>query len=60
MASVPLYYKDLFLYDFQFTHPKASIGVLEKGYFNFRKHPSIAVSKKQLLLKFLKNSQPNI
>ena len=53
IASVPLCYKYLFLYDFLFVHPKVSIGVLEKGNFNFQKHPSIGVLKKQLLRKFL-------
>ena len=43
----------LFLYDFLFIHLKASIGVLEKGYLNIRKYPSIGVLKKQLLRKFL-------
>ena len=31
LASVRFCYKYLFLYDFLFIHPKASIGVLEKG-----------------------------
>ena len=53
MVSVPLCYKYLFLYDFLFIHLKASIGVLEKGYLNIRKHPSIGVLKNQLLRKFL-------
>ena len=53
MVSVPLCYKCLFLYDFLFIHLKASIGVLEKGYLNIRKHPSIGVLKNQLLRKFL-------
>ena len=43
----------LFLYDFLFIHLKVSIGVLEKGYLNIRKYPSIVVLKKQLLRKFL-------
>ena len=38
MASVPLCHKYLLLYDFLFIHPKAIIGVLEKGYLNIRKH----------------------
>ena len=42
-----------FLYDFLYIHSKASIGVLEKGYLNIRKHPFIGVLKKQLLRKFL-------
>ena len=46
MASVPLCYKYLFLYDFQFIHSKASIGVLKKGFLNFRKHQFIGVLKK--------------
>ena len=46
MVSVPFCYKYLFLYDFLFIHSKASIGVLEKGYLNIRKHPSIDVLKK--------------
>ena len=46
MASLPLCYKYLFLYDFLFIHPKVSIGVLEKGYLNFRKYPFICVLKK--------------
>ena len=49
MASVQLCYK----YDFLFIDPKTSIGVLEKGYLNFRNHPSVGVLKKQLLRKFL-------
>ena len=53
MVSVPLCYKYLFFYDFLFIHSKASIGVLEKGYLNIRKHPSIGDLKKQLLRKFL-------
>ena len=53
MVSVPFCYKYLFFYDFLFIHSKASIGVLEKGYLNIRKHPSIGVLKKQLLRKFL-------
>ena len=53
MVPVPLCYKYLFVYDFLFIHSKASIGVLEKGYLNIRKHPSIGVLKKQLLRKFL-------
>ena len=56
MVWVSLCYKYLFLYDFLFIHSKASIGVLEKGYLNIRKHPSIDVLKKQLLRKFLHNS----
>ena len=51
MVSVPLCYKYLFLYDFLFIHWKTSIGVLEKGYLNIRRHPSIGVLKKQLLRK---------
>ena len=43
----------IFLYDFLYIHSKASIGVLEKGYLNIRKHPFIGVLKKQLLRKFL-------
>ena len=35
----------LFLYDFLFIRPKTSIGVLEKGYLNFQKHPSIGFWK---------------
>ena len=53
MVSVPLCYKYLCLYDFLFNHSKASIGVLEKGYLNIRKYPSIGVLKKQLLQKLL-------
>ena len=53
MVSVSLCYKYFFLYDFLLIHSKASIGVLEKGYLNIRKHPSIGVLKKQLLRKFL-------
>ena len=53
MVSVPLCYKYLFLCDFLFIHSKASIGVLEKGYLNIRKHPSIGVLKQQLLRKLL-------
>ena len=53
MISVPLCYKYLFLYDFLFIHSKTSIGVLEKGFLNIRKHPSIGVLKKQLFRKFL-------
>ena len=49
MTSVQLCYK----YDFLFIHPKASIGVIEKGYLNFRNHPSVGVLKKQLLRKLL-------
>ena len=36
----------LFLYDFLFIHPKAVHWFLEKGNFNFQKHPSIGVLKK--------------
>ena len=39
MASVPLCYKCLFLYDNVFIHPKASIGVLEKGNLNMQSNP---------------------
>ena len=46
MASVPLCYKYLFLYDFQFINSKASIGVLKKGFLNFQKHQFIGVLKK--------------
>ena len=53
VVSVQLCYKYLFLYDFLFIHSKASIGVLEKGYLNIRKHPFIGVLKKQPLRKFL-------
>ena len=53
MVSVPLCYKYLLLYDFLFIHSKESIGVLEKGYLNIRRHASIGVLKKQLLRKFL-------
>ena len=53
MVSVSLCYKYLFLYDLLFMHSKASIGVLEKGYLNIGKHPSIGVLKNQLLRKFL-------
>ena len=49
MASAQLCYK----YDFLVIHPKVSIGVLEKDYLNFRKHPSVGVLKKQVLQKFL-------
>ena len=49
MVSVQLCYK----YDLLFIHSKASIGVLEKGYLNFRNHLSVGVLKKQLLRKFL-------
>ena len=45
MVSVPPCYKYLFLYDFLFIHSKASIGVLEKGYLNIWKNPSICVLK---------------
>ena len=45
MASVPVYYKYSFFYDFLFSHPKASICVLEKGYLSFRKHPFIVFWK---------------
>ena len=31
LASVSLYYKYLFLYDFPFINPQASIAILEKG-----------------------------
>ena len=44
---------DLFLYDFLFIHPKVSTGVLEKGNFNFQRHPSFGALKKELLRKFL-------
>ena len=53
MVSVPLCYKHLFLYDFLFIHWKASIGILEKGFLNIRRYPSIGLLKKQLLQKFL-------
>ena len=53
MVSIPLCYKYLFLWDFLFIHWKTSIGVLEKGYLNIRRHPSIGVLKKQLLRKLL-------
>ena len=53
MVSVPLCYKYLFLYDFLFIYSKASIGVLEKGYLNIRRHLSIGVLRKQLLRKLL-------
>ena len=53
MVSVPLCYKYLLLYDFLFICSKASIGVVEKGYLNIRRHPSISFLKKQLLRKFL-------
>ena len=46
MASVPLCYKYLFLYDNLLIHSKASIDKIEKGYLNFRKNPSIGVLKK--------------
>ena len=60
VVLVPLCYKYLFLYDFLFTHPKESIGVLEKDHLNFQKHQSIGVLKKELLQKFLHTSQHNI
>ena len=53
MTSVPFCYKYLFLYDFLFIYLKVSIGVLEKGNLNVRKHPSISALKKWLLRKFL-------
>ena len=53
MVSVPLCYKYLLLYDFLFICSKASIGVVEKGYLNIRRHPSVGFLKKQLLRKFL-------
>ena len=40
MVSVPLCYKYLILYDFQFIKSNAAIGVLEKSYLNIRKYPS--------------------
>ena len=43
MASVPFFYKYLFLYD---NLLKASTGILEKVYLNFPKHPSIGALKK--------------
>ena len=46
MASVPLCCKYVFLYDFLFIHPKASNAVLEKGYLNFQKDPSIGILKR--------------
>ena len=46
MTSVPFCYKYLFLYDFLFIYLKVSIGVLEKGNLNVRKHPSISALKK--------------
>ena len=52
-GTVPLCYKYLFLYDLLFIHSNVSIGILEKGYLNIRKHPSIGVLKKNLLRKFL-------
>ena len=46
MTLVPLCYKYLFLYDLLFIHSQATIGVLQNGYFNFRKHSSFGVLKK--------------
>ena len=45
MVSVPLCHKNLFLYDLLFIKSKASIGVLEKSYWNIRKHPSWCFKK---------------
>ena len=60
MPSVPLCYKYLFLYNFLLIHPKEFIGVLEKSCLNFRKHPSIGISKSWLLRNFLHTSHQNI
>ena len=45
MVSVPLCYKYLFLHYLLFIKSKSSIGVLEKGYLNIRKHPSWCFKK---------------
>ena len=60
VASVPLCYKYVFLYNFLFIHRKVPIDLLEKGYLNFRKHLPIWCFEKVIAPKFLHTSQQNI
>ena len=46
LAPVSLCHNYSFLCYLFFTHPEASIGVLEKRLFEFLEHPPISISKK--------------